>query len=239
MIAIIAILASIALPVIGKVKTKAMNAKTKIQMGEIEQATATYKNDYSRFPLSDAIYTLGTDFTYGTTGTGHSTTVVTGSAIERNNKEIVAILTAVSNFRDGSATVNTNNQHNVKKDQYLNANPSDSGRPGIGEDGIYRDVWGSPFVVSFDANFDGRVYDSFYRNASVSQKDVGSPSGFNGLVNTDDPTGASNDYSLVGDVMIWSFGPDKLASTTFNAESHGDIGGDKVSNADNVLSWAD
>jgi len=240
-IAIIAVLAGILIPVIGKAKQRAQIAKTKVEMGAIKNAISLYKNVYSRYPCSDGVYSQGFDFTYGTTGTGHSgAAVVNGSGFQANNQDVIAILQAKSTFRNGNASVNTNNQFNVKAENYYSGKDVEgTKRDGIGDDGVLRDVWGSPYIISIDANFDQRVYDAFYRNAAVSQKTTGSANGFNSLVNVVDGTGASDDYSLQEEVMIWSFGPDGTADATLNAEVETIIAGNEVSNADNVLSWDD
>ena len=49
-IAIIAILASILIPVIARSKTKAKVATARVQMAEIDLAIKSYKSDYERYP---------------------------------------------------------------------------------------------------------------------------------------------------------------------------------------------
>ena len=50
-IAIIAILASILIPVIARSKTKAKVATARVQMAEIDLAIKSYKSDYERYPM--------------------------------------------------------------------------------------------------------------------------------------------------------------------------------------------
>jgi prepilin-type N-terminal cleavage/methylation domain-containing protein len=75
-ISIIAILAALLLPVIGRVKVKAQVKKAQIETASIANAIHTYEADYSKFPVSSVgaltamseATRLGEDFTYGTKG---------------------------------------------------------------------------------------------------------------------------------------------------------------------------
>src|ERR1019366_2159563 len=77
-ISIIAILAAMLLPVIGRVKVKAQVKKAQIETASIANAIHTYEADYSKFPVSAAALSAAStvpttsggpeDFTYGTTG---------------------------------------------------------------------------------------------------------------------------------------------------------------------------
>jgi prepilin-type N-terminal cleavage/methylation domain-containing protein len=175
---------------------------------------------------------------------------------QANNSEIVTILMGVTNFPDVAPigpptspftiTVNTNHQYNPKKNGYLNAKrttgPGNTSRAGVGDDGVYRDPWGSPYIVTLDMNFDGFCRDAFYRSNSVSQLTAnGAPvfngSGFNGLISTTTPFNqVNNDFELRDSVMVWSMGPDGKIGF-FQADGEGVVNGQKVSNKDNVRSW--
>jgi hypothetical protein len=74
---------------------------------------------------------------------------------------------------------------------------------------VFRDPWGNPYVITFDLNFDENCHDALYANSSVSQENEAT--GFNGLFNSINATGTSNDFQYRGGVMIWSLGPDKKA----------------------------
>ncbi len=243
-IAIIAILAGLLLPVIGKVKQRAKINATRVEMKNLESAMAAYESDLKRLPASNEAYGQATlanpDFTFGTTGAGSTSLVVTNfSPYEANNREITGILMALTQHRNGSTTVNTNHQYNALKTPYFNGKQvSGTKAGGIGEDGTIRDPWGNPFIVTIDADFDGFCKDSFYKQQSVSQG-----SGQTGLVNTfnqADPNGNSDDFAVQTKIMIWSFGPDGRASEAIKADAEGtDASGNKVDNSDNILSWAE
>ena len=40
--------------------------------------------------------------------------------------------------------------------------------PGVGPDGVYRDPWGNPYIITIDLNYDDKARDAFYRNPTVS-----------------------------------------------------------------------
>jgi prepilin-type N-terminal cleavage/methylation domain-containing protein len=75
-ISIIAILAAMLLPVIGRVKVKAQVKRAQMETASIANAIHTYEADYSKFPVSSVgaltamseATRLGEDFTYGTKG---------------------------------------------------------------------------------------------------------------------------------------------------------------------------
>jgi hypothetical protein len=96
---------------------------------------------------------------------------------------------------------------------------------GLGPDGIYRDPWGRPYIVTIDLNYDGRCRDAFYRLASISWTGTGN-TGLNGLSRAPN---TGDDFEASRSVMAWSFGPDGRV----NPDQKAGVG----ENADNVLSW--
>jgi hypothetical protein len=124
--------------------------------------------------------------------------------------------------------VNKGHVKNPQKTKFLDAPMvGDAISPGIGTDGVFRDPWGSPYVISLDLNANGKCRDAFYALRAVSQQT--GPSGFNGLLNSLDANGAGDNFEVNGTVMVWSLGPDKSASTSQPANAG--------ANRDNVLSW--
>jgi hypothetical protein len=105
----------------------------------------------------------------------------------------------------------------------------DTSSPGVGIDGVYRDPWGNPFIISMDLNNDEQCCDLLYSLASVSQnpKSSNKQLGFNELINTN-ANGAGDNYLFHGRVIVWSAGPDKTYDT-----SPANAGANK----DNILSW--
>ncbi|MDP7585215.1 MAG: hypothetical protein QF920_05370, partial [Verrucomicrobiota bacterium] len=238
-IGIISILAGMILPALGKAKDSAKKTQAKSEMQNISGAVRAYEAEYSRFPIpSEIIKQLTTpDYTFGTMhkSDGSSAKLLTNpkgnplpkiyndeGRLKVSNAELVAILRAQAKFRNGRANLNKNHKMNPKKISFLNAKDVTSTTPGgVGTDGVFRDPWGSPYLVTVDANYDGKTIDAFYGQGAVSSADENA--GLTGL------TKVNGRYQASTPVMVWSLGPDGDAGTNTNA-----ILG---SNKDNILSW--
>ena len=235
-IAIIAILAALLLPVLAGARVAAQKKQAALEISQIVSAIQQYDSAYSRFPVSSdaqAAATAGTgDFTYGAVfqtpaGPGSPYNLLNGT-YAMSNCEVIAILMDFTNYPNSSRfTVNTNFQKNPQQTVFLNAkmsgwDPSQGGAPlpGVGNDLVYRDPWGNPYVITMDLNYDEQCQDAFYSLSVVSA------GGFNGLVN---PDGAANNFRYHGKVTVWSAGPDKMI----------DAGNPATTgvNKDNILSW--
>jgi prepilin-type N-terminal cleavage/methylation domain-containing protein len=143
-----------------------------------------------------------------------------------SNAEVMAALMAREAWANGELTFNAANAMNPKKNPYIEVKEvDDARRGGLGPDGIYRDPWGRPYIVTLDLNYDGRSRDAFYRLASVSWTGTGN-TGLNGLSRAPNTT---DDFEASRSVMAWSFGPDGGV----NPDQKAGVG----ENADNVLSW--
>jgi prepilin-type N-terminal cleavage/methylation domain-containing protein len=244
-IAIIAILAGMLLPVLNRVKRQAQIKQAQMDMGQIVTAIHGYDADYNTFPVSreakEAVAAAGEDFTYGTAGinpnniktaSGAQTTIITpnsSTGYQTNNAEIVAVLMDMEKYPDGRNTINFGHIKNTKRNQYLNAKlVTGTSAGGVGTDGVYRDPWGNPYIITIDLNGDEKARDSFYRNDVVSQNGGSRTSaGLNGLFT--DMLKPANTYESRSAVMIWSAGPDKMADSAQSA--NGPV------NKDNVLGW--
>ena len=138
-IAIIATLAGILLPVVSSVKQKAKVAQAGTEVRSLAAAITAYQSLYAIFPCSDADGKSGNDMTY------------------TNNSDIITILLDV----DGG--VNAGHVRNPQKHVFLNGKMVNTVvQPGIGPDYNFRDPWGRPYVVTLDLNYDNRCNDSFY-----------------------------------------------------------------------------
>jgi prepilin-type N-terminal cleavage/methylation domain-containing protein len=220
-IAIIGILAAMLLPALIAAKNAAKKMKAKTEMSQLVTAITAYDADYGRFPVSPqaqaAANAAGGDFTYG--GTFIGGVVTNGYSYEANNAEVIAILT--DNTQN---PVNTNHQKNPKQVKYLSATPApDNASPGIGStDGVYRDPWGNPYVITMDLNYDDNCWDAFYKSTTVSA------GGLNGLVQQTDNNN-NTVYGYRGKVMVWSAGQDGKIDPHDPATDW--------ENRNNVLSW--
>jgi prepilin-type N-terminal cleavage/methylation domain-containing protein len=246
-IAIIGILAAMLLAVISKAKEKAMITDAKLDIMKIMTAINDYEADNNRLPASSAAMMVaaanGQDFTFGTAGINPLATPTGTEPVmspdvfnpdntyQANNAEVMAILMDLERYGDGRPTINVGHVKNRKQKPYLNVRlTGDNTSHGVGMDGVYRDPWGSPYIITMDLNNDEKARDAFYRggrpypsqdpNSSANPK-----SGINGLI--PDPTG--NFYEAKDPIMIWSPGPDRKIDPNDYAN--------KGANKDNICSW--
>jgi prepilin-type N-terminal cleavage/methylation domain-containing protein len=248
-ISIIAILAALLLPVLGKVKVKAQVKKAQLEANGIAQAILRYESEYSKYPVSSAAMNSASavaapmgpeDFTYGTKGVrcvgpaglnpvdaGFSTpspgnyAITSPGSYQANNSEVMAVLLDVETWPSGTVTINQGHVKNPSKTTYLSATRvGDITSPGIGVDGVYRDPWGNPYIITIDLNYDDKARDAFYRSATVSVN------GLNGLIPR--VINGTTYYEANAPVMVWSVGPDKMINP--NAAANTGV------NRDNVLS---
>jgi len=164
-----------------------------------------------------------------------------------SNAEVIGILMDWVEFPNRSQTANTEHKLNKKRQAYLDAKiASDTSAvlpaggtvtgpfgPGIGSDGVYRDPWGVPYIITMDLNYDSRCLDGFYRLPAVS-----APNGaalYGTVLNREDTAiQAGGAYEINKPVVAWSFGPDQ-AVFAGSVDAALKIAPD--SNQDNVLSW--
>ncbi len=225
-ISIIGVLAGLILPAVGNVKKKAKVVQAQKDMADLKGAISVYQNDYSRLPASSAAAGVGTDFTFGTSGTGYGTNVNNNNNVgyQAGNAELMVILTAGTFPSYTPHASIQGNAKNPRRNPYFNAkssgNAGANAGPGLGTDGVMRDPWGSPYIVALDLNYDGWVSNSVYRLNGVSAAGVGL---------AQQGTAGTDNWALKDSVMVFSFGPDGMFSTTTAANVE--------PNKDNVLSW--
>lgn len=230
-ISIIAVLAGLIIPAVTKAKVRASVVRAQQEANQFANAINQYYQTYKIYPASKDVRTKGVsaqfpDFTYGTYQTVNQgrgpTSTVEMPTLRTNNSELTAIL---MDFTDWN-TKKRGNPYNSQGQQMLNAKmASDAKSPGIGIDGVYRDPWGNPYIVSLDLNYDGSTRDLIYSQTGVAAGPTGK--GLTGLYPV--AAGASTVWELRGGVMVWSMGPDKNIDPTKKANV--------APNKDNILSW--
>ena len=173
-IAVIAILAGLLLPTLSKVKAKAKVRLAEVDMSQLAGWIAAYQADYTIAPVPQGMPPQ--DETFGFTPPGAIST----------NADVMFIL------RDLEFGANLGHARNPQKHAYAAAAKQAQGTSsqGVGLDGNFRDPWGQQYVITFDLNYDGKVFD---------------PDVANGFPNT---------YKdIPGSVTIWSLGPDGAPGT--------------------------
>lgn len=232
-VVVIIILIAIFLPTISRpgrpYKIKASVEIANLANANLANAIQAYKSEYGRYPIPTNVETAASVRSEDLTCGGSTlNSILESGASTPLNADVVAILMDLSTSPDGTPTVNSNHSLNPKQIKFLNAKfIGDTNSPGVGNDMVYRDPWGHPYVISMDLNGDDRCRDAFYKNQLVSRSS--GAIGFDGLMNLSDTNGASNLFELHGHVMVWSFGPDGKADASKPANS--------PPNKDNVVSW--
>lgn len=224
-------------------------------VGAITSYQSSYNQLPSFIRSRQSTTALCPDFTYGTvlqSGMGTSGWLwgekgqplpeianIGNKGWQANNSEVVSILNDVQRLPDGSATVDIGHAYNPKQLKFLDGfknvgylRPPRAGvratfaPDGIGPDGVLRDPWGNPYIITLDLNYDGKCRDAFYSRWAVSHTSNGTL-GLNGLQLAD--PNDKNSYEAQGSVMVWSLGPDGQANPS--------IGANVGVNKDNILSW--
>ncbi len=221
-IAIISMLAALLLPALTKSKTAVKVKAARMEMTTLIAAINQYESEYKRMPVSsNAMLSLDNanfpDFTCGTVLKGtdlpngqisaYQVQTANPAGVYQNaNSEVMNILRNVNSFP------NSNSICNPRKISFISPRiTSGTNVPGVGPDGVFRDPWGNPYIVTIDCDYDDKCVDGFYSN----------------LLKNKYPSDPSRKYLPVS-TAIWSFGPDGKIS-----------GGalDDAENKDNILSW--
>jgi prepilin-type N-terminal cleavage/methylation domain-containing protein len=233
-IAIISILAAMLLTSINRGKVRAQAMKASVDMSQIVAAVRNYEAEFNHYPVAPAavnsVAATADDVTYGgifKTPSGMVNIYTPTHAVD--NSEVMAVLLGLEKFNNGQSTVNAGHVLNTQRRPFISARmTSDPTQPGVGPDGVFRDPWGNPYVITIDVNNDERTRDVFFQKSAVSQDPVNPNGGLNGLIKNTLPNGTTV-FEVNSPVTVWSAGPDKTIDPTVPAN--------KGANKDNIVSW--
>lgn len=153
-IVIIAILASLAIPVTNLVFARAQRMKTKATLKDIQVAAKNYQTEYNRYPVDPAL-------------AGGGNQDIEPIVTDENSNLITALLAQGLQQKDPSDPIRLMNPRAIR---FLDLPMSDNQRGGLFGDGTGNfalfDIWGMPYWILFDTN-----YDNSLENPDVQNQD--------------------------------------------------------------------
>ena len=165
-IAVIAILAGIAIPVVVGMQSKGRETSARADMNAIKMALTQFKADYSVWPVAPAATDTLLKAAYKSGDTNNDST----------NDAMIAELTTIQTTPgtgDAPADV-TSFTYNKKRRKYLDA-PAKPVTPVVGTRGFMKlDPWGRRYNIALDTNYDKKlILDTTFLSGATAETIVG------------------------------------------------------------------
>jgi prepilin-type N-terminal cleavage/methylation domain-containing protein len=130
---------------------------------------------------------------------------------KNNNSEVLAILNDLTNTPQEFAIEGANHLYNPQKTPFFNyKSATDTNSPGLGPDGVLRDPFGLPYIITLDMSGDNKCFD-YWLNKMYQ----------NGV--------PGKNFTVAGNAIVWSFGigkaPNQLIDVTKPLLKSPNIGG--------------
>jgi hypothetical protein len=111
------------------------------------------------------------------------------NSYQNNNSEVIAILRDDAFWPETNAA-GTPHIYNPQQTPFFNAKPAANlSSPGIATDDVFRDPWGSPYIVTMDLNYDNHCYDSTLDTMYALEGNT------------------PRHLTVPGEAIVWSMGP--------------------------------
>ncbi|HTH49639.1 MAG TPA: prepilin-type N-terminal cleavage/methylation domain-containing protein [Candidatus Limnocylindria bacterium] len=147
--------------------------------------------------------------------------ILTDSSLDANRFTAPALGYAAANDADGKP-INFKSVLNPLHNTFLTIKTAKGTGPnGVSErDGVYRDPWGRPYIVTVDLDYDNRVLDPFPKATGGQPYPANDPQDRARTINSP--------------VIAWSLGPDGKVDFTQSADEKNSA---NPVNRDNIYSW--
>jgi hypothetical protein len=172
---------------------------------------------------TNAVLAAAPDFVFGTVDTGADVELLqAGDGYQANNSEVLRFLLnpglpSADRVHKGKLVEGSDDPRAILDPPKA----ADNRSPGLGPDGVYRDPWGSPYILTLDVDGD-YVAMGHYAGAPP-------PPPLHSSSTTGDIDQQSDYFCAQLRVIVWSLGPDRKADPSLKWN--------EGVNADNIYSW--
>lgn len=162
-ITLIAIIAAILLPVLGRSIEKGEVTRAQVEMTSLASAIQSFQREYSLWPVRDS--NGRSDNTFGSKASGFT----------KKQAEVMDILRAVDSANNPGHAYNSRRTVFVEIPESSMSGKDKDDNAYSKADGYYLDPWGNPYMICMDTDFDGEVGLCCMNGAAMSYLNSVSP----------------------------------------------------------------